>query len=222
MMGTTHQHVGLSAAVAVSAVAHLPLTAAAIVCVSSLRWSRTPDSSEKRFRVAHRTVTHWLSTCLVMAVLPVAVVVLTAAIVGTVVQYGWAPALFDDAVARIPEVMRQVSATSHGHEWHGTLSEFVTGAALIVGFFVAMGRVCAMVAHTLADACTPCGSPLWGLPGLPRTQRPVHLLPHWLRVKTDSVDDTAVGWLALGATALVVWLSLRGLTLPGHEEVASR
>lgn len=226
MMGTTHQHVGMAAAVGVSAVAHLPLSAAMVVCATAARGARTPDSSERRFRVEHRTVTHWLLTCAAMAVIPVIVLVALVILVGAVIQYGWEPARFDDVIAHVPVVIDQVDATARGHAWHGDVSEFVTGAAVIVGTLAAIGRLCGMLMHTLADACTPHGSPLFGPFDRPRVVdeetgevmrgevRCRHLLPYWARVKTDSVDDSMVGIAALGVTLLVVYVSLRGFHLP--------
>lgn len=210
MMGTTHQQVGVAAAVGLSAAASLPLSAAAVVVVSAARWSSTPDRMEKRFRAEHRTWTHWLVSCLATAVLPVVFLVLVAVVVGGLLQYGWQPASFNDWVGRVPAVWEQVDRVARGHRWHGSLAEFVAGLALIVGLLVAIGRVAGMCMHTLADGCTPHGSPILG----PFCKRPLHLLPHWLRIKTDSVDDTSLGYWALGVTVLIVYLSLRGLTVP--------
>lgn len=223
MMGTTHQQVGVAAAVASSAALHLPLSAAVVVVAGAARWGSTPDSMEHRFRAPHREWTHWLSTIVLTAVAPVAVLVVVAVLVGGLLQDGWQPARFDDYLAGVPVAWRAVQASARGQAWHGGVAEYVAGAAVLAGMLVAWARVIAMTMHTLADACTPYGSPLWGLPGIERSQRPVHITPYWLRIKTGSVDDTAIGFWALGASLLIVYLCLRGFELPHlQREVAGR
>lgn len=247
MMGDTHAKLGVSGAIVASAAMSLPLPSAAIVCVAAARWSSTPDSSEERFGVAHRTTTHWLLSCVALAVVPVAVVVLVLTFAAAVIDHGWHASYLPAYVQHIPAVLHRVDLVAHGHRWHGTVGEFLVGLALIVGVLVALGRVIAMVAHTLADACTISGSPLWGpfdrgtVPVIDcETRRPVldpktgepklvldrrtgkprittrrrHLVPYWLWVRTSSVDDTSVGFWALGLTVLVVWVQAKGFVLP--------
>lgn len=167
MFKPTHRAMAITAAVGGSLALSAQPMAAAVIIISARATAMVPDKMEKIFGVKmqnHRTWTHWLVTC-----------VLAGIVIGLIVYgigYGAA---------------ELVHSRMHGHDGRH-LAHIMRISAYGYGILIGVGAVIGSVMHSLADACTIGGVPLFG----PFYKKKVWLMPDGLRCgvgKTQEVKD---------------------------------
>jgi LexA-binding, inner membrane-associated putative hydrolase len=191
---STHRCVSAACAAGVTGAAGIPPSGTVVVLAVAWWTAPTPDRIEPRLGVAHRGPTHYLSTSLLVALLPA--VLLTAAVFGLA------------TLADSEGVMRDLRVESDGVTYRG-LGEYLGALAVLLGVLVAIGRLCGVVGHTLIDGFNDVGIPIWGPwdkdpdTGKPRRRR---LAPKWMCIRSNGTADTILGLLALALTLLLLYV----------------
>jgi len=168
MLRPTHQAISVTSSVGASIAMSVPLSGAVAIVVVARQAAMLPDKMEKIFGVKmtnHRTWTHWLLTCF-----------LTGAVLGLMV-YGLG--------YLVEYLMRERLTGSHAHEVLRTIHTASIGGGVIVW----IGSTIGTVTHSLADACTLSGVPLFG----PFTKKKFWLMPDGLRTRTGDLAKAMKG-----------------------------
>jgi hypothetical protein len=123
------------------------------------RWADGRVDRRLRRLQVHRYWTHWLTTGLTIAL------VLGAGAFGALIGTSALLLMALEGVAPDRAV---------------TMPAEVWTYAAWMGVFVALGVFVGYALHSYLDGWTELGSPIGGVPGLPRTQRRRHVIPKWI------------------------------------------
>lgn len=159
----------------------LPLPGAALLVAVAVWTSPQPDKVEPRMGWEHRKQGHYLSTNLLMALVPAAIFA----------GLSLAGAMF--VVDRLgPESQK--------------MAEALVGFGFVTAIILGCGRLVGIVGHTIADGFTLGGIPIWG--PWDRTAggevRCRHLAPRFMRVRVKSWVDNLIGVVAIALAILLV------------------
>jgi inner membrane protein len=175
---TTHELVGVAAAVAASRALELEPLETAAAAAGAIWGSWLPDADRLGARVHRRG---WVARRH-----------LAVAALGAVLRL---PLVVFALLARHRGLSHTLAACGLLAAVAGLLAAVLGG----VGAAAAAGCALGYCAHVLADACTPSGVPLWW----PVSRRRVWLVPRPLRIRTGSLREAL---LALAAATVAVAL----------------
>lgn len=207
MQWSTHRFVSGACAAGVTGAAGMPPSGTIVVLVVAWWTAPTPDRMEPKLGLDHRGPTHYLSTSLLVALLP--------AVLLTAIGLGLGALAADQGVAAGMHVDEGPYRDLRG------LGEFVAAGALLLGLLVALGRLCGVVGHTLIDGFNDVGIPIWGpWDKDPDTKKPRRrrLAPKWMCIRSNGAADTALGMVALAVMLLLLYMQWKaaGGPVPTH------
>lgn len=176
-----HRMIGAATAVGVSALVGLPLSSLMITVPSAVSSAVLPDRAERGplglWEIKHRTKTHWISSCILMALVPAIIFAIS---------------------------LHELTPLAREHLPHGVVSYLSQGVVMFLILF-AIGRLCGCISHTLADATTISGSPLWG----PWSKRDIHLFPKWVHMRYDSALAKFISLLSLIVAGGIIYFQIK-------------
>lgn len=170
MLKPTHRALATTTAVGVAVVTTPPIIAAISFVAVARTCAMLPDKMEKWFFVGqdnHRTWTHWLITCIISGIC-----------LGLIV-YGIGYGASEIAESRMCLKGR---CDSNARDVVTSIYQF----GIIGAYLVGAGAIIGAVIHSLADACTLSGVPLFG----PFTKRKFWLMPEGMRTRTGEIKTT--------------------------------
>lgn len=170
MLKPTHRSLATTTAIGISLAVAPPIVASLSIVATARTCAMLPDKMEKWFFVGqdkHRTWTHWLITCIISGIC-----------LGLIV-YGLGYGASEIAQSRMCH-------KGHcDHNARGVVTN-IYQFGIIGAYLVGVGAIIGAVIHSLADACTLSGVPLFG----PFTKKKFWLMPEGMRTRTGETKTT--------------------------------